>query len=121
VPEQVQLAWSEDVGWSVTFPGPDPDTAEGVVRFLHLDLVPPPEAVAGFLAAVLLDGGDVGMPYPATFRLRSQPLQPVLEALNRHSPATTGPRPSTPTPTTTPTTTVLRAVPPPSAAYAAAV
>lgn len=122
VPEQVQLAWAEDVGWSVTLPGPDP--TESVVRYLHLDLVPPPKAVAGFLAAVLLDGDGVGMPYPATFRLRSQPLQPVLEALNRHSP-TTSPRYSMTTPTMTktmtPPVTVLRAVPPPSPAYAAAV
>ena len=112
VPEQVELAWAEDAGWSVTVPRPDTDTAldtdtaGGVVRYLHLELVPPPDAVAGFVAAVLLDGEGVGMPYPAAFRLRSQPLQPVLDALARHSP-TANPTPSAaapkPAPTTVPT------------------
>ena len=126
VPEQVQLAWSEDVGWSVTFPGPDTDTAfdadtaEGVVRYLHLDLAPPPDAVAGFLAAVPLDGDDVGMPYPAAFRLRSQTPATGAHALASHSP-TASATPSTTAPTTAPTTTVLRAAPPPSPGYAAAV
>lgn len=112
MPEQVQLAWAEHVGRSVAFPGPDTD--EWVIRYLHLDLVPPPGAVAGFLAAVLLDGDGVGMPYPATFRLRSQPLNPVLEALVpvRATAATT-------TPATTATTTVRAA--PTLPAYATAV
>jgi hypothetical protein len=95
VPERIGLAWAEDVGWSVTYPdtstadtstsAAEGGTAKDMVRYLHLDLVPSPETVAGFLVAVLLDGGDVGMPYPATFRLRSQPLQPVLDALERHT------------------------------------
>jgi hypothetical protein len=94
VPEQVKLAWAEDLGWSVTYPDPDTtDTsAEVVTRYLHLDLVASPDTVAGFLAAVLLDGEDIGMPYPGPFRLRSQPLQPVLDALSRHNPTSYTPR-----------------------------
>jgi hypothetical protein len=83
VPDQVELAWAEDAGWSVTYPGWD--TVPGLTRYLHLDLAPSPDAVAQFLAAVLLDGDNVGMPYPASFRLRSQPLHPVLDALAHHT------------------------------------
>jgi hypothetical protein len=83
VPDQVELAWAEDTGWSVTYPGWD--TVPGLTRYLHLDLAPSPDAVAQFLAAVLLDGDNVGMPYPASFRLRSQPLRPVLDALAHHT------------------------------------
>jgi hypothetical protein len=83
VPEKVELAWAEDLGWSVAHP--EPGTADTVTRYLHLDLVPSPGTVAGFLVAVLLDGVDVGMPYPGPFRLRSQPLQPVLDALDQHT------------------------------------
>jgi len=91
VPEEVELAWAEDVGWSVTHPVLD--TPGSPTRYLHIDLAPSPDVVAEFLSAVLLDGGDAGMPYPARFRLRSQPLQPVLDALCRHT-SHAGPRPS---------------------------
>jgi hypothetical protein len=60
---------------------------------LHLDLAPSPDAVAQFLAAVLLDGDNAGMPYPASFRLRSQPLRPVLDALAHHTTRPDRPRP----------------------------
>jgi len=100
VPEKLELAWAEDLGWSVTHP--ESDTAETVTRYLHLDLVPSPDTVAGFLVAVLLDGDDVGLPYPGPFRLRSQPLQPVLDALDRHArrdgAAAVVERPASPTP-----------------------
>jgi hypothetical protein len=118
VPEELELAWAEDTGWSVTHPGLQtaPGTVESVTRYLHLDLVPTADTVAGFLVAVLLDGGDVGMPYPAGFRLRSQPLQPVLDALDRHT------HPASPTPSTTPSlTTPSPSGSPRSPAYAAAV
>jgi hypothetical protein len=104
VPEKLELAWAEDLGWSVTHPQSDTadSVTDSVTRYLHLDLVPSPEMVAGFLLAVLLDGGDVGLPYPGPFRLRSQPLQPVLDALDRHThrnqPAAVVERPASPTP-----------------------
>jgi hypothetical protein len=91
VPDEVELAWAEDTGWSVTYPGWD--TVPGLTRYLHLDLAPSPDAVAQFLAAVLLDGDNVGMPYPASFRLRSQPLRPVLDALAHHTAHLDRPRP----------------------------
>jgi hypothetical protein len=99
VPDQVALAWAEDTGWSVTYPGWD--TVPGLTRYLHLDLAPSPDAVAQFLAAVLLDGDNVGMPYPASFRLRSQPLHPVLDALAHHTTHPDRPRPSAPALSTT--------------------
>lgn len=99
VPDQVALAWAEDTGWSVTYPGWD--TVPGLTRYLHLDLAPSPDAVAQFLAAVLLDGDNAGMPYPASFRLRSQPLHPVLDALAHHTTHPDRPRPSAPALSTT--------------------
>jgi hypothetical protein len=91
VPDEVELAWAEDTGWSVTYPGWD--TVPGLTRYLHLDLAPSPDAVAQFLAAVLLDGDNSGMPYPASVRLRSQPLRPVLDALAHHTTHPDRPRP----------------------------
>jgi hypothetical protein len=99
VPDEVELAWAEDTGWSVTYPGWD--TVPGLTRYLHLDLAPSPDAVAQFLAAVLLDGDNAGMPYPASFRLRSQPLHPVLDALAHHTTHPDRPRPSAPALSTT--------------------
>jgi len=70
-------------------------TPPGMWCVLHLELAPTPGAVAGSgRGSARWD--DVGMPYPARFGSASQPLQPVLDALARHSPT-----PSTTTSTTT--------------------
>jgi hypothetical protein len=82
------------VGWSATHPLVDGPANPW--RYLHLELVPAPAAVANFLGALVADGEQVGMPYPAQFRHRSQPLQPVIDALARH--AVTQPPVSTPAP-----------------------
>jgi hypothetical protein len=85
--QNVKLAWTEDTGWSVVA-----DHLLGASaspwRYLHLQLVPSPETVAEFLTAVLDNSDEVGMHYPARFRFRNQPLQPVLDDLARHTPTT---------------------------------
>jgi hypothetical protein len=82
----VQLAWAEDIGWSASHPGirsgPTP------WRFLHVDLAPPPSMVVGFLLGVLNDVDTFGMLYPAQFRYRSQPVQPVIDKLTAATAAT---------------------------------
>jgi len=83
VPAGGELAWAEDVGWSATHPLLD--SPANPWRYLHLELVPAPAAVANFLGALVADGEQVGMPYPAQFRHRSQPLQPVIDALARRA------------------------------------
>jgi hypothetical protein len=95
-PAGAELAWAEDVGWSATHPLLD--SPANPWRYLHLELVPSPDAVANFLGALIVDGEQVGMPYPAQFRHRSQPLQPVIDALTRH--AVTQRPASTPVPRT---------------------
>lgn len=63
--------------------------------------MPARSAVARFAAAVLTglaEIGEPGMPYPAQFRLRSQPLQPVIDALGHHAtPPDTATTPNTAT------------------------
>lgn len=80
-----ELFWAEDTGWRVEHHLLGGPTQAAPWRYLHLELVPAPSAVARFAAAVLTEFDDVGMPYPAQFRFRSQPLQPVIDALARHS------------------------------------
>lgn len=80
-----ELSWAEDTGWCVEHHLLGGPTQAAPWRYLHLELVPAPSAVARFAAAVLTDFDHVGMPYPAQFRYRSQPLQPVIEALARHA------------------------------------
>lgn len=83
----VELAWAEDIGWSVSHyllsSTPTP------WRYLHRDLVPAPATVVEFLRGVIDAGAsathEVGMVYPAQFRYRSQSTQPVIDALARHS------------------------------------
>jgi hypothetical protein len=78
----VELAWAEDTGWSVAHHllGDTPTPW----RYLHQRLVPDPVTVAIFLESVLTMVDEVGMPYPAQFRYRAQPLQPVLDELARY-------------------------------------
>jgi hypothetical protein len=80
-----ELSWAEDTGWRIEHHLLGGPTEAAPWRYLHLELVPAPSAVARFTAAVLTDFDDVGMPYPAQFRYRSQPLRPVIDALARHA------------------------------------
>jgi hypothetical protein len=79
----VELAWAEDIGWSVSHHliGHTPTPW----RYLHRELVPAPNAVVDFLHGVLGSNDDLGMIYPAQFRYRSQPIQSVIDALARYS------------------------------------
>jgi hypothetical protein len=88
--QNVKLAWAEDTGWSVVADHLG-GTSASPWRYLHLQLAPSPETVAEFLTAVLDNSDEVGMLYPARFRFRNQPLQPVLDDLARHTPTTPSP------------------------------
>jgi uncharacterized protein DUF6292 len=87
-PAAVELAWAEDTGWSISHRLIG--TTATPWRYLHLDLLPSPDAVAQFAVAVISNEDDCGMPYPAQFRFRSQPLRPVLETLARFRPIAPG-------------------------------
>lgn len=80
-----ELSWAEDTGWRVEHDLLGGPTGAAPWRYLHLELAPAPSVVARFAVAVLTGFDDVGMPYPAQFRFRSQPLQPVIDALVRHT------------------------------------
>lgn len=77
-----ELVWAEDEGWSVSHPR----FATGVTpwRYLHASLVPEPLEVVRFLLAAVSDTEDC-MVYPARFRYRSEPLQPVIDQLARYN------------------------------------
>lgn len=88
LPPVLELSWAEDTGWAVSHHLIS-NTATPW-RYLHTELVPDPARVARFLALVAEDSNDdaeVGMLYPAQFRFRGQPLQPVLDELARHTAA----------------------------------
>lgn len=87
LPARVELAWAEDTGWSIEHRLLGGPTGGIPWRYLHLELVPAPKVVARFAINVFTSAEDVGMSYPAQFRFRGQPLQPVIDALARHSTA----------------------------------
>lgn len=81
LPRRVELAWAEDTGWCLSHHLLGPAAAPW--RYLHIELAPSPATVARFVAVTLHDREDVGMLYPAQFRFRGQPIQPVIDALSR--------------------------------------
>lgn len=83
VPGRVELAWAEDTGWCLSHHLLGPEAAPW--RYLHIELAPSPATVARFVAVTLHDREDVGMLYPAQFRFRGQPIQPVIDALARQA------------------------------------
>jgi uncharacterized protein DUF6292 len=86
----LELAWAEDTGWSIAHRLIGTTTTPW--RYLHMELVPAPSTVAQFVLAVLCNEDDSGMLYPAQFRFRAQPLQPVIDALARRTAPTAGAR-----------------------------
>lgn len=82
LPPLLTLSWAEDTGWAVSHRLIS--TGATPWRYLHTELVPAPARVARFLALVAEDE-EVGMLYPAQFRLRGQPLRPVLDELARYA------------------------------------
>lgn len=79
--EAVQLRWAETTGWEVTL-RPTHDDAVTPWRFLHADLVPPPEHVASFTDG-LLRGEELGLRYPASFRSVGNDLTGLAKRLAR--------------------------------------
>jgi hypothetical protein len=90
LPARVELAWAEDTGWSIEHHLLGGLTGGIPWRYLHLELVPAPKAVARFVVNVFTSTEDVGVSYPAQFRFRGQPLQPVIDALARHNTSSHG-------------------------------
>ena len=88
--QPIQVRWEEDTGWCVSHHLLGPRTP-ALRHYMHTQLAPPPEQAAEFITAVLTPRQDPydpdfawpGMPYPAQFRFRSQPLAPVVDALER--------------------------------------
>ena len=59
----LSASWDEDDGWSAELR--TPMSGESARRFLHAEVISPPQVVSDFIAG-LAEGRDVGLLYPAT-------------------------------------------------------
>ncbi|MGH3907223.1 MAG: DUF6292 family protein [Pseudonocardiaceae bacterium] len=81
-----ELHWHEHTGWQFALRRRgEPDATPW--RFLHLELAPVPAHVAAFTRG-LLDGQDLGLPYPAQFRTPGHDPGALVALLSRRAVST---------------------------------